>query len=548
MTARPQRDEHADATEAASVISPRLKRRGLIAGAAVLAAAVLAKQTATPVIAGYSLQTDTTNATSGTTVINGTTTGGATPSFRVANNSANTDANADAIQGYAAGAGNVGVFGRNNDLNGIGIRGNAPNGQAVVGETGDGVAVSATALATGGTAIYASSISGVAVNAVSGASGTAIIANATSGYGVLGASTNIHGVFGQTNAGWANAGVYGLAANTGSAIGVFGTSPNGAGLAGTSTAGMGLYASSVSGVGIAAYSTTSHGITASTRDLYGVVGGSTNSIGVYGASSASHGVYGAAGTGAGAAAVYGYASSVNAVAVAGNAVSPATNAGIFYGNVTIYGNFGVSGSKSAIVKHPDGSQRLLYCVEGPESWFTDFGESKLVSGKVDVKLDADFTAVVDTSSYRVMLTAKGDANALYLAAQTTSGFTVQEAKGGTSNVAFTYCVVAKRKDIVGARFATVTTPTVADPPARVKLPILSGIPASPTDAMPTLDPVKPSTAPPPVSAPVTTAPNAPKTPTATPTPTTGSGTATGTATKPATGTAATPNPAPPSRP
>ena len=59
----------------------------------------------------------------------------------------------------------------------------------------------------------------------------------------------------------------------------------------------------------------------------------------------------------------------------------------------------VGGIKSAAVPHPDGSHRQLYCMESPENWFEDFG-----------------------------------------------------------NVSFAYRVVAKRKDVIADRLATVALP------------------------------------------------------------------------------------------
>src|SRR5207247_9139345 len=46
-------------------------------------------------------------------------------------------------------------------------------------------------------------------------------------------------------------------------------------------------------------------------------------------------------------------------------------AGLFQGNVRINGNLEIYGLKAAVVPHPDGSMRRLYCVESPESWFED---------------------------------------------------------------------------------------------------------------------------------------------------------------------------------
>ncbi len=127
-------------------------------------------------------------------------------------------------------------------------------------------------------------------------------------------------------------------------------------------------------------------------------------------------------------------------------------AGIFLGPVVTWGplvNFG--GPKSAAVPHPDGSHRLLYCVESPESWFEDFGEAKLVKGKAVIKIAADFAAVVNAGSYHVFLSPYGDGKGLYVRRRDRKAFEVREQQGGRSNLAFSYRIVAHRKDASGER-------------------------------------------------------------------------------------------------
>jgi len=92
-------------------------------------------------------------------------------------------------------------------------------------------------------------------------------------------------------------------------------------------------------------------------------------------------------------------------------------AGDFYGDVFIHGNSTATGTKSAIVPHPDGSHRALYCVESPECWFEDFGAARLVDGTVTVHLDPDFAAVVHSDAYHVFLTPAGDSNGLYVSSK-----------------------------------------------------------------------------------------------------------------------------------
>jgi hypothetical protein len=137
-------------------------------------------------------------------------------------------------------------------------------------------------------------------------------------------------------------------------------------------------------------------------------------------------------------------------------------AGVFFGDVSATGV--ITGKvKNAIVPFPDGSQRLLHCMESPEHWFEDFGSARLKRGRATVKLDADFAKVVTLEGYRVFLTPEGDCHGLYVQSKRGASFEVRELQGGTSSVAFSYRIVAKRKDIKRhTRFAKFETPiTVA---------------------------------------------------------------------------------------
>ena len=43
-----------------------------------------------------------------------------------------------------------------------------------------------------------------------------------------------------------------------------------------------------------------------------------------------------------------------------------------------------------ILQDDDGSHRLVYCVESPESWIEDVGKGTLAGGKAPITLDKDF--------------------------------------------------------------------------------------------------------------------------------------------------------------
>ena len=114
--------------------------------------------------------------------------------------------------------------------------------------------------------------------------------------------------------------------------------------------------------------------------------------------------------------------------------------------------------KSAIVPFPDGSHRLLHCMESPEHWFEDFGTAKLKRGRAVVKLDADFGKVIKRGDYKVFFTPEGDCRGLYVRRKSAASFEVRELMGGKSSIAFCYHIVGRRKDITRhRRFAKIDT-------------------------------------------------------------------------------------------
>lgn len=139
-------------------------------------------------------------------------------------------------------------------------------------------------------------------------------------------------------------------------------------------------------------------------------------------------------------------------------------AGDFYGDVYIHGKLTAEGSKSAVVPHPDGSQRQLYCLESPDIWFEDFGKADLIDGEADVILDTDFVSLVDSTDYYIFLTEYGDSEGLYISNQSPTGFQVRERRGGRSTVPFRYRIVARRADVSAARLEKVIAPAPPDLP------------------------------------------------------------------------------------
>jgi len=289
------------------------------------------------------------------------------------------------------------------------------------------------------------------------------LTDSSSGYGVYGLGG--FGVYGNGT----QIGVYGVGPSgllgSGSTTGVTGTGPTGV-LGQTFNAGGSAVKGIVSGATGGAGAIAVYGQNYST---YEGPGPGAGGFGVYGLSAKGHGLVGAVAS-AGSAAVVG----------ATNGVAGAF-AAAFYGPVIVGGDFTVvGGAKSAAVPHPDGSHRRLYCLESPESWFEDFGTGRLECGRAEIAIDPDFAALVDLSDYHVFLTGRGGGHLLDVTGQTASGFVVeadrtfaamQKREDGDLRGAFSWRVVAKRKDIAGARLEPVTIPPAPILPPAPEVPM-----------------------------------------------------------------------------
>jgi hypothetical protein len=341
---------------------------------------------------------------------------------------------------------------------GVALSLTAESGDSGIGllALGSSIGVSASSSTFIGVAGASSSDTGAGVEGVAqnNAGGTGVLGRSFSstGVGVQGTSTTGTGVIGQTNTG-----LFGVHGTSGApnGVGVGGAVKGGFGLLGTADDGFGVLGQSVTGTGVLGFSQQNHGIVGqSSRPFFGgVIGVATiaNTIGIYGTTNNG----------------------------AGNVA--AATAGFMDGNFVV-----VHGVKSAAVPHPDGTHRLVYCMESPENWFEDVGKAKLVNGHADVRLDADFAAIVQTDDYHVFLTTYGASHGLDVVSQGGTGFTVQEHNGGTGNVTFGYRVMAKRKDIATKRLATF------DLPGKIKQELkVPQVPTPPTPPKPPADPRKP---------------------------------------------------------
>jgi hypothetical protein len=246
-----------------------------------------------------------------------------------------------------------------------------------------------------------------------------------------------------------------------------------AGVGGTSDLGYGVVGSSTSNYGVVGISNSNSN--AAVLGLNGFPGAGPAGPGVVGFSGTGTGVGGGSGTGIG---FGGIAVGAGGIGVAGQATDASGYAGVFTGGkgVFINGTLTLNGSKSAAVRGADGALHRLYCVESPEAWFEDFGQGQLSNGSATVHLEAGFAGVVKTDDYHVFLTPRGEPKGpLYVSNVTPSSFVVHEV-GGTSNIAFDYRIVAKRKDIEGKRLEHVDEPPTID---LSKLTEPPAIPATP---------------------------------------------------------------------
>jgi hypothetical protein len=363
--------------------------------------------------------------------------------------------NGSAIEGQAGGR-DAGVTGRADF--GEGLRGLATNGLGVFGQSDTWIAIH-------GLSQDHAAIAGFSKNSY-GAAG----ASDGAGDGVLGAAEGT----GNGVIGWSlqNRGVWGTAALA-PGVGVDGISPNigvrGVG-ANTGVHGQGKD----TGVGVQAVATNNDALVASSGTKRGVVGLTQSGSGV--------GVHGVAFP-PGAAPGTGHTGVMGSTAAGFGILGTANTgyAGGFAGHVIIWGNLTVIGTKSAAVPHPDGSHRLTYCTESPESWFEDFGRARLAHGSAEVQFDPDFAAIVRTEDFHVFLTPEGETEGLYVSRRGQDGFEVREQRGGTSDATFSYRVVARRRDVDAARLAVIElpqTPPVPDMP-EIALPEIPEAPTSP---------------------------------------------------------------------
>jgi hypothetical protein len=328
--------------------------------------------------------------------------------------------------------------------------------------------------------------------------------NSKSGAGIEGISNKGNGGVGQTTSNSTTksngkTGVLGKDNSTSGTFdsGVLGTSTRGTGVQGTSVSGSGVVATSSGGSAFFAENTgfgdgaqvlslNNDGTNTSTQNpsnsngfgrsgLWGhddSTDGGTLNYGVAGSSTSGTGVFGSSSSWVGVEAIGGMinintlqdwpALSATANTFGGEPIidvfdgcensNPCTSSNYVaridgFGDMFLTGLLRTSGSCSsgcAKVAGQAGRRVVSYAPRETQPTMEDVGEAQLVGGRAYVRLEAKYATVVDrTSRYFVFITPEGDCDQLYVTGKSADGFTVREARNGSSTVPFQYRIVAR---------------------------------------------------------------------------------------------------------
>lgn len=128
-----------------------------------------------------------------------------------------------------------------------------------------------------------------------------------------------------------------------------------------------------------------------------------------------------------------------------------------------------TGVVSTIIKGlEEDKEHVMFAPEAPEILFQDYGIGKLKNGVAEIEIDpilAKNIVVNEKHPLKVFIQLEGDCNGVFVTNKTAKGFTVKELQNGTSNVNFSYQIVATRID------RTDSNGNVLSKNADVRLPI-----------------------------------------------------------------------------
>lgn len=117
------------------------------------------------------------------------------------------------------------------------------------------------------------------------------------------------------------------------------------------------------------------------------------------------------------------------------------------GNTQVLGDFGVTGTKNALVETENFGHRAVSAYETAEYYFGDIGSAKLKNGKCKIEIEEIFKETVNTNiDYQVFLQAYGNAN-IWVSERHQDYFIVE----GTDDIEFGWELKAKRKGYENTR-------------------------------------------------------------------------------------------------
>ncbi|HOU97826.1 MAG TPA: hypothetical protein PLP65_03170 [Bacteroidales bacterium] len=339
--------------------------------------------------------------------------------------------NAGAIYGQGKGKKSYGVWGEVNHNTSIGVIGNNSSTTAntlacgVQGQTANPSGSGVVGINSSTTAdVNATGVSGYTTNS----SGTAI-------YGFLNNTTpdeNATGVLGITNNPAGDAGFFINNATTGT------------------NNGNGIYAQTSQSSGAGVFSINSH------ANGTGLIAIGNNLTGLY-LTSGSGGAFTGDPIGI---AVFKKGALTNNEGAGYFLASSTSGAGVYVAyhtggtnyKIIDVGTFGGSVSTDVWgLTNDTNDRKIMFAPEAPEIVFHDFGVGKLINGKAHITLDPIFSrniVVNDEHPLRVFIQLEGDCNGVYVTNKTKEGFDVIELNNGTSNVEFSWFVIANRSDYI----------------------------------------------------------------------------------------------------
>ncbi|PHS03693.1 MAG: hypothetical protein COA88_15235 [Kordia sp.] len=108
-----------------------------------------------------------------------------------------------------------------------------------------------------------------------------------------------------------------------------------------------------------------------------------------------------------------------------------------------------NGTVSTLIRDEMNRPRVMFCPEAPEVLFVDYGTGKLINGKIHIKLDkilARSLKIDKEHPLKVFIQLEGNCKGVYVTNKSSHGFDVNELMNGTSNVDFSWHIVANRAD------------------------------------------------------------------------------------------------------